>query len=114
MKQLIIRGIIMLILGILTLSLVGMYVYYYATNELLTTRNKSKYRLFGPTPILIMLIIINIFTLIYCLFLTLTYTNTTFDNDQLSYLIEEKCIGYEGLSSAVKRKVSHKIFKHKS
>lgn len=113
MKIYLIRGIFMILLGLLTISLVAMYLYYYYNNELLNSDNKIKYRVFGPSSILIMLIIVNFITLLYCIFLSITFAKSALEDDSLMRQVKNKCPKYKQLSNVIIGKIKSKIKKPK-
>lgn len=99
----------MLILGILTLSLIALYIYYYQTNEVITERNKYKYKIFGPNPILVMLLVINIMTLLYCTFLMYMYGKRAFTIGTIRAQLKAKCPEFRSLRGTVIRKFKSKF-----
>lgn len=106
MQWLLCRGIFMLILGLLTISLIVMYFYYYFNNQLINSTNKDQYLIFGPTSILIMLLILNIVTLFYCIYLFIMHTNNAFQQNSISSRLKQKCGDYRQFTGVVKKKLS--------
>jgi len=99
----------MIILGILTLSLVAMYIYYYSKNELINESNKDKYRIFGPNSVLEMLLAINIITLFYCSYLAFMYTQRSIEMGNIRAGLKHKCPEFHGLRKSITRKIKSVI-----
>jgi len=114
MQNYLIRGILMILLGVLTYMLIIMYFYYYYNNELLDITNKDKYRVFGPSSIIIMLIIINFFTIMYSFFLSATYIESTFEMEDIKSKIKNKCVEYHEFSNIVSKNIKSKFRKLKN
>lgn len=86
-----IKGSLMLIIGFLTISLAFVYLYYYKINEIITKENQNTVKVYGPTSLLIVTLIINIALLVLSISLSIIYGKSCIIEKQADIEIKNLC-----------------------
>jgi uncharacterized membrane protein len=99
-----IKGTLTIIVGIITIFLSFIYLYYYFSNKKGKLQDK---KLFGPTPIIITNLLINVVLLIMALSFVYVYIKTSKEEYFLGCKIDEICPILSSKRYFVKKTLEH-------
>lgn len=107
MSTLFTRGVILTLLGAVTIIDAMLYLHYYLSNELIDDGNKLQNKLFGPQPLLVITIIIYILLLIYHSYLFMTFGESAITTGIIKGSLKDKCPDYTTFKKKITKHVKN-------